>query len=208
VGTLTGMALNHFAADLGVRSARDALAALRAGEAVLVDVALAGHRPFVNTSGTGVYLVVPGRCRADRDARPLSGSTARGWARSVDIRAVDSQPIWLPIDGEVATAESGFAQAKHLRGLIVYRRVTGWRQTTQEEGPGTVAAPSLIPPYELDRDGPPAAERVPAPGTASSSGAHQPSEGVQGGAGASAVPKVRRTTTKATATMAAASPET
>ena len=27
---------NHFAADLGVRSARDALAALRAGEAVLV----------------------------------------------------------------------------------------------------------------------------------------------------------------------------
>ena len=47
---------NHFAADLGVRSARDALAALRAGEAVLVDVGLAGHRPFVNTSSTGVYV--------------------------------------------------------------------------------------------------------------------------------------------------------
>jgi hypothetical protein len=50
----------------------------------------------------------------------------RSWlARSVDIRAVDSQPSWLSIDREVATAESGFAQAKHLRGLIVYRRALG-----------------------------------------------------------------------------------
>src|SRR6202020_1224078 len=62
--------------------------------------------------------------------------------------------------------------------------------------------------YELDRDGPPTAERVPAPEPAGSSGPHQPSDGVQGGAGAGAVPKVRRTMTKATATMAAASPET
>jgi hypothetical protein len=51
-------------------------------------------------------------------------------------------------------------------------------------------------------------ERVPAPEPAGSSGPHQPSDGVQGGAGAGAVPKVRRTMTKATATMAAASPET
>ncbi len=75
-------------------------------------------------------------------------------------------------------------------------------------GAGTGAAPSLTPPYELDRDGPPTAERVPAPEPAGSSGPHQPSEGVQGGSGAGAVPKVRRTMTKATATMAAASPET
>ena len=47
---------NHFAADLGVRSARDAVAALRAGEAVLVDVGIAAGRPFVNTSSTGVYV--------------------------------------------------------------------------------------------------------------------------------------------------------
>jgi diacylglycerol kinase family enzyme len=47
---------NHFAADLGVWSVDDALAALRAGEAVLVDVAMAGHRPFINTSSTGVYV--------------------------------------------------------------------------------------------------------------------------------------------------------
>ena len=47
---------NHFAADLGVEGARDALAALRDGEAVQVDLGLAGGRPFVNTSSTGVYV--------------------------------------------------------------------------------------------------------------------------------------------------------
>ena len=47
---------NHFAADLGVWSVGDALAALRAGEAVLVDVGVAGRRSFINTSSTGVYV--------------------------------------------------------------------------------------------------------------------------------------------------------
>jgi undecaprenyl-diphosphatase len=46
---------NHFAADLDIRGAEDALAALRAGEAVLVDLGTAGQRSFVNTSSTGVY---------------------------------------------------------------------------------------------------------------------------------------------------------
>jgi diacylglycerol kinase family enzyme/membrane-associated phospholipid phosphatase len=47
---------NHFATDLGVRSAQDALAALRAGDSVLVDVAMAGERSFLNTASTGVYV--------------------------------------------------------------------------------------------------------------------------------------------------------
>ena len=55
-------------------------------------------------------------------------------AGRLDIRAVDSQPIWLSVDGEVVTAESGFAQAKHPRGLSVHRRAAGRPQTTQEEG--------------------------------------------------------------------------
>jgi undecaprenyl-diphosphatase len=46
---------NHFATDLGVRSAQDAVDALRAGDSVLVDVALAGQRSFLNTASTGVY---------------------------------------------------------------------------------------------------------------------------------------------------------
>ena len=47
---------NHFATDLGVRSTADALGALRAGDSVLVDLAMAGQRTFLNTASTGVYV--------------------------------------------------------------------------------------------------------------------------------------------------------
>jgi len=47
---------NHFATDLGVRSAQDALDAVRAGDSVLVDVAQAGQQSFLNTASTGVYV--------------------------------------------------------------------------------------------------------------------------------------------------------
>jgi len=47
--------VNHFATDLGVRSAMDAVDALRAGDSVLVDLAVAGQRAFLNTASTGVY---------------------------------------------------------------------------------------------------------------------------------------------------------
>jgi diacylglycerol kinase family enzyme/membrane-associated phospholipid phosphatase len=47
---------NHFAADLGVRSCDDALAALKQGDSVLVDVATADGAAFVNTASTGVYV--------------------------------------------------------------------------------------------------------------------------------------------------------
>jgi diacylglycerol kinase family enzyme/membrane-associated phospholipid phosphatase len=47
---------NHFAADLGVRSAQDAVDAVRAGDSVLVDVAQAGQQSFLNTASTGVYV--------------------------------------------------------------------------------------------------------------------------------------------------------
>jgi len=196
---------NHFAADLGVWSVDDALAALRAGEAVLVDVGMAGHRPFINTSSTGVYvdlvharqglekavgrrpallvalakvlwrgrpheLMLNGRRRriwlyfagncgyepagmapAYRprlcdgqldirvvDAGPLARSrlfaaVAAGtlgrcrvyhaWrAPSAEISSLDGSPIWLSVDGEVATAEPGFRQGKHPHGLLVYRK--------------------------------------------------------------------------------------
>jgi diacylglycerol kinase family enzyme/membrane-associated phospholipid phosphatase len=47
---------NHFAADLGVGSADDALAALRDGDSVLVDVATADDAAFLNTASAGVYV--------------------------------------------------------------------------------------------------------------------------------------------------------
>jgi undecaprenyl-diphosphatase len=61
---------NHFAADLGIGSARDALAALRDGEAAAVDLGLAGGRPFVNTSSTGVYVDL---VNARRQLEPVLG---------------------------------------------------------------------------------------------------------------------------------------
>jgi undecaprenyl-diphosphatase len=47
---------NHFAADLGVHSAGDALAALRDGDSVCVDVAVADGDTFLNTASAGVYV--------------------------------------------------------------------------------------------------------------------------------------------------------
>ena len=47
---------NHFATDLGVGSVDDALAALRDGDSVLVDVATADGAAFLNTASAGVYV--------------------------------------------------------------------------------------------------------------------------------------------------------
>ena len=195
---------NHFAGDLGVWSAGDALAALRAGEAVMVDIGVAGQRSFINTSSTGIYVdlvharqqlepalgrraaVIVALVRALRRGQPheliLNGRHLRLWlyfagncryeppgtapayrpdlcdgrldirlveagllarlrlvaavitgtlgrcriyrqwqATEVTISSADGGPLWLSVDGEVATAEPGFRQAKRPHGLLVYR---------------------------------------------------------------------------------------
>ncbi len=48
--------LNHFARDSGVESIEAAIGALRAGEAVRVDLGRAGDEVFVNTSSIGLYV--------------------------------------------------------------------------------------------------------------------------------------------------------
>jgi undecaprenyl-diphosphatase len=88
-------AFNHFAADLGVESARDALAALRDGEAVQVDLGLVGDRPFVNTSSTGVYVdLVNAR-------RQLEGVLGKRLAEAVAFIGVlrRGRPHELVLDG-------------------------------------------------------------------------------------------------------------
>ncbi|MGE5290542.1 MAG: bifunctional phosphatase PAP2/diacylglycerol kinase family protein [Micromonosporaceae bacterium] len=58
---------NHFATDLGVNSTEDALSALRIGDAVCVDVGVAGTKAFLNTSSLGVYAdLVRARERLER----------------------------------------------------------------------------------------------------------------------------------------------
>jgi undecaprenyl-diphosphatase len=60
-------------------------------------------------------------------AAVLTGTLARSsvyhaWrARSVDISSAHGSPIWLSVDGELATAESHFTQGKRPHGLLVYR---------------------------------------------------------------------------------------
>jgi diacylglycerol kinase family enzyme/membrane-associated phospholipid phosphatase len=107
---------NHFATDLGVISAEDALAALRAGDAVRVDVGVAGHKPFLNTSSTGVYVDLV-------DARERLEKRAGKWPALV-VALVHvlrhSQPqdmivngrrrrLWLLFAGNCTYAPAGFA---------------------------------------------------------------------------------------------------
>lgn len=107
---------NHFATDLGVISADDALAALRAGDAVLVDVGVAGQKPFLNTSSTGVYVDLV------RARERLENKIGKWPALLVALVHVlrDSRPqdfyvdgrrrrLWLLFAGNCCYAPQGFA---------------------------------------------------------------------------------------------------
>jgi hypothetical protein len=85
-----------FAADLGVDSARDALAALRDGEAVLVDLGRAGDRPFVNTSSTGVYVDM---VNARRQLDPVLGKRLAEIVALIGVLR-GSRPHELVLDGK------------------------------------------------------------------------------------------------------------
>jgi diacylglycerol kinase family enzyme/membrane-associated phospholipid phosphatase len=86
---------NHFATDLGLRSAAEALAALRAGDSVLVDVAAAGQRSFVNTASTGIYVDLL------RARQKLEGRLGKWPAVLVALARVlrTSRPVEIVVDG-------------------------------------------------------------------------------------------------------------
>jgi diacylglycerol kinase family enzyme len=86
---------NHFAADLGVESADDALAALRDGDSVLVDVASAGGDAFVNTASTGVYVDL---VSARQEIEPALGKWPAVLVALVDVLR-HSKPVDLLING-------------------------------------------------------------------------------------------------------------
>jgi undecaprenyl-diphosphatase len=90
------------------------------------------YRPDLSDGCLDIRLVEAGPLARSRlVAAVLTGTLGRcrvyhSWrAGSVEIRSADGQPIWLSVDGEVATAESGFTQGKYPHGLLVYRRATG-----------------------------------------------------------------------------------
>jgi len=109
---------NHFAADLGVESADDALAALGEGDSVLVDVASAGGEAFVNTASTGVYVDL---VSAREEIEPALGKWPAVMVALVDVlrhsRPVDllvngrRRRVWLLFAGNCRYEPSGAAPA-------------------------------------------------------------------------------------------------
>ncbi|MDQ2880357.1 MAG: hypothetical protein M3Y48_03615 [Actinomycetota bacterium] len=90
-----GGTFNHFAADIGIDRVSDALAALRHGTAIRIDVALAGERLFLNTSSLGSYpAFVAIRERWEgRVGKPVAAAIA------LLIAVRRQKPVRLVVDG-------------------------------------------------------------------------------------------------------------
>jgi diacylglycerol kinase family enzyme len=90
-----GGTFNHFAADIGIERASDALAALRRGSAIRIDVGLAGERLFLNTSSLGSYpAFVAIRERWEpRLGKPVAAAIA------LLVATRQQKPLRLVVDG-------------------------------------------------------------------------------------------------------------
>ncbi len=86
---------NHFAADLGIESANDALTALASGDSVLVDVAAAGGEAYLNTASTGVYVDL---VSAREEIEPALGKWPAMMVALIRVLRT-SRPVDLLIDG-------------------------------------------------------------------------------------------------------------
>jgi undecaprenyl-diphosphatase len=126
-----GGTLNHFARDLGIETLDDALAALRARNAIRVDVARIDDRVFVNTASFGSYVdlvrarerlegrigkwpaVVVALIHVARHATPLN----------ITVNGRDMR-IWLAFIGNCRYSPSGLAPTSRDRlddGLLDMR---------------------------------------------------------------------------------------
>jgi len=99
-----GGTMNHFARDIGVESFDDAACAIRAGQAVAVDVATAGGVTFLNTSSLGAYPEIVRR--RDALAKRFGKWPAMVFATCQVLRR--QQPLPLTIDGNSVDVWSVF----------------------------------------------------------------------------------------------------
>ena len=129
--------LNHFARDLGVDEVEDALAALRAGQAVEVDAGLVNDDIFMNTFSVGAYLdLVRGREQHEAQigkwpAMVLGTAHVLRRGRTIEAR-VDGRTrrIWLLFAGNCHYEPTGLAPSYRSRladGDLDVRIVAGER---------------------------------------------------------------------------------
>jgi diacylglycerol kinase family enzyme len=101
---LPGGTLNHFARDLRVEDADDAIGALACGEAVGVDVATIDGRLFVNTAGFGVY---PEMLATSDRLQPWLGRWGAHVAAFVKTLS-SADPLELTLDGRRRSIWMGY----------------------------------------------------------------------------------------------------
>jgi diacylglycerol kinase family enzyme len=108
--------LNHLARDLGVETVEDAIDAVRAGEAVEIDVGWIADRPFLNTASFGSYVEIVD-AREALEGRigkwpalvvALARVLRHGDAIDVDIDG-EQQSLWVAFVGNCAYRPDGLA---------------------------------------------------------------------------------------------------
>mgnify|MGYP000377354828 CR=1 FL=1 len=111
-----GGTLNHFARDLGVDQIDDAVAAVRDGEVVAIDVGTIDDRPFLNNASIGSYSELVDE-RERLEARlgkwpamvvALIRVLRRGRSFAVTIDGVDRR-VWMVFFGNGEYEPAGFA---------------------------------------------------------------------------------------------------
>lgn len=130
-----GGTFNHLTQAVGIESVEDAVQAVKAGEAVGVDVATVGGRAFLNTASFGSYVELV-------DAREKLEESIGKWpalvvalirvlrhSEPIDVE-IDGEPkrVWMAFIGNCSYHPSGFAPTWRERlddGLLDFRYVTG-----------------------------------------------------------------------------------
>lgn len=122
VVAIPGGTLNHLARDLGLSSAADAAAAVRAGEAVAVDLPRIDGRPFLNTASFGSYaeLVDAREALEDRIGKwpAMVVAAVRVMRRGGPIEVeLDGEPmsLWMIFIGNCRYRPDGFAPSMRPR---------------------------------------------------------------------------------------------
>lgn len=177
--------LNHFAADVGIRSLEDVVTGVETGEAVRVDVAEANGIPFLNTASMGAY---PEMVRRREDLTPrlgkwpalviaaaqvlhghtpmrveLNGESVVAWIVFVGNGSYTPRglsPAWRPrLDDGLLDVQYLRADTKWSRSRTVLTQLFGITQHTglyRDHLVKELRVRSLSGPLEIARDGEPA----------------------------------------------------